>query len=132
MVLGFAGVILMLIAVVTASSSVFLSRRALDGAADSAALSAAGALDEAALYDGAAGNLPLDAGLARGAVTDYVRQARLAARFPAFRIVSVEVVGSTVTVTFRCTRRLPFTSLAGRYARGVPITARASAYAPLR
>lgn len=132
MVLGFLGVLVMLITVVTGASSVFLSRRSLDAATDSAALAAASALDEAALYDHTQGELPVDSVQAKRAVTDYVRAARLPARFTDFRVLSVVVDGSTVTVTFRCVRKLPFTALAGRYARGVPVTSQASAYAPLR
>lgn len=132
LIIGFVGVVVMLIAVVTSASSVYLARRSLAGAADGAALAAASALDEQQLYTGETDLLPLDSVHARTAVADYARAAALSSRFDDFRVDEVSVRDGVVTVVLRSTAHLPYVSLGGKYAAGVRLRAQASAQAPLR
>ncbi len=132
LIIGFVGVVVMLISVVTCASSIYLARRSLAGAADGAALAAASALDEAAVYSHDTDLLPLDEARAKAAVADYARAAALSRRFDDFAIDDVRVRDGVVTVTLRSTAHLPYVSLGGRYRAGVALRAQAVAQAPLR
>jgi hypothetical protein len=133
LIIGFTVIAALLITVVVNVSRVFLVQRGLGAAADGAAVSAAGAVDEAAVYTGGIGDgLPLDPGEARGRVADYAAAGGLADRFEGFRVDRVEVTGDRATVTFSSVVRLPFQALVpGRYRNGVPVTVTASARSPV-
>lgn len=76
LVLGFTAVLLLMVAVVVNVSTVILAKRALVSAADGAAVSAAQALDEQALYERGLGTrIPLDPGEVSQRVEAYEAQA---------------------------------------------------------
>jgi hypothetical protein len=81
-------------------ASLWVTRNTLDGIADGAALSAAQAVDTDAIYrDGLGSNLRLNENLARAKVNQYVDAANVRSQVKQFVVRSVEVSGSTVTVT---------------------------------
>lgn len=81
-------------------ASLWVTRNTLDGIADGAALSAAQAVDTDAIYrDGLGSNLRLNENLARAKVKQYVDAANVRSQVKQFVVRSVEVSGSTVTVT---------------------------------
>ena len=81
-------------------ASLWVTRNTLDGIADGAALSAAQAIDTDAIYrDGLGSNLRLNENLARAKVNQYVDAANVRSQVKQFVVRSVEVSGSTVTVT---------------------------------
>ena len=106
LVLGFAGILLTLVAVVVDVSAVVLAKRSVASAADGAAVSAAQALDLSAVYDDGLGDrIPLDVGEARARVTAYEGQLR--GQQPGLRLV-LRLEGRTAVVTGSRTVRLPF------------------------
>ncbi len=106
LVLGFAGILLTLVAVVADVSAVVLAKRSVASAADGAAVSAAQALDLDAVYDGELGTqLPLRAVEARARVADHEGLVR--AQQPGLRLV-LRLEGRTAVVTGSRTVRLPF------------------------
>ena len=106
LVLGFAGILLTLVAVVADVSAVVLAKRSVASAADGAAVSAAQALDLDAVHsEGLGAQLPLDTGLARARVAAYEGQVR--AQQPGLRLV-LRLEGRTAVVTGARTVRLPF------------------------
>lgn len=91
---------LMLATVSINVASLWVTRNTLDGIADGAALSAAQAVDTDAIYrDGLGSNLRLNENLARAKVNQYVDAANVRSQVKQFVVRSVEVSGSTVTVT---------------------------------
>ena len=106
LVIGFAGILLVLVAVVADVSAVVLAKRSVASAADGAAVSAAQALDLDAVYDQGLGEqLPLSTGDARARVAAYEAQAR--GQQPGLRLV-LRLEGRTAVVTGSRTVRLPF------------------------
>jgi uncharacterized membrane protein len=131
-ILGFAMIILLLLAVVVSGSRVFLGQRDLAAAADSAAASAAQAVSEPAVYGGVAGaELPIDPEAAQARVAEYVVLAGLVDHFDDFAVVAVTVTGTTVTVTFTARAPMPYGGLLNdEWDGGYPITATATAHSP--
>ncbi len=106
LVIGFAGILLTLVAVVVDVSAVVLAKRGVASAADGAAVSAAQALDLQAAYgQGLGAQLPLDVGEARARVAAYEAQVRGAQ--PGLRL-ALRLEGRTAVVTGSRTVRLPF------------------------
>ena len=106
LVIGFAGILLVLVAVVADVSAVVLAKRSVASAADGAAVSAAQALDLDAVYDEGLGEqLPLSTGDARARVAAYEAQTR--GQQPGLRLV-LRIEGRTAVVTGSRTVRLPF------------------------
>ena len=132
LLLGFAVLAVLLVAVVTDASALYLTRRSLAGAADGAALAAVQQLDREALYTGPPGEeIPLDPQAVLDAVRTYVATADLEDRFDDFEVVGVQTGDGSVTVTLQATRRLPFLGhLSGGTGEGVVIEATATARAP--
>jgi hypothetical protein len=129
--LGFAVVAVLLVAVVTDVSALYLTRRSLSGSADGAALAAVQELDREALYAGPPGDaVPLDPNAALDAVRVYSSTSRLGERFTDFDIVGVRTDSDSVTVTMHATRRLPFLGVLLGAGDGVDIEASATARAP--
>lgn len=127
LVLGFAGILVALVAVVVDVSAVVLAKRAVASAADGAALSAAQAADLDALYaQGLGDQVPLSLPEARRRVAAYEAQARGAQ--PGLAL-GVRVEGSTAVVTGTRTVALPL-RLPG--VAPVRVTAVARAQAPVR
>lgn len=132
MIVGFAMIVLLLLAVVVSASRVYLSQRDLVAAADAAAASAAQAVSEAAVYGGHDGpELPIDPAAAERRVGEYVALAALPARFDGFAVVSVVVQGTSVTVTFAARAPMPFGAmLSSDWVDGYPVRATATARSP--
>ena len=106
LVLGFAGILLTLVAVVVDVSAVVLAKRSVASAADGAAVSAAQALDLDAVHDAGLGTqIPLIVGDAQVRVAAYEEQARQQQR--GLRLV-LRLEGRTAVVTGSRTVRLPF------------------------
>lgn len=104
LVVGFALVLLVLVAVVVDSSAAYLRRQSLDTLADGAALRGAdlGAEGEEAYAGGVSGQrLRLTAAAVRGAVDAYLRETGARSRYPGLRIESVRVDGGRRTVEVR-------------------------------
>lgn len=136
LVLGFAVILLMLVALVTDASKIFLAQRSLSGAADAAAVAGANAVDESAVYTGQAGDaLPLTSRSVRDAVDGYVADAGLARpdRFNRFAVAAATTQdGVTATVRLTATVPLPFPKLLPRtWRRGYPLAVTAQARSPL-
>jgi hypothetical protein len=94
----------------------------------SAALGPGGATDAASAAGPAVDELPISSSGAQHAVADYVSRNGLAQRFEGFA-VAVTVDAGTARVTVELAARVPLV-LAGD-AGGIPITAEATATAPL-
>ncbi len=116
--LGMVAITVALIAVVTDVSSLWLSRRALNDAADAAALAAAQAVDLAAVYGGQTTHtsdgvdvLPLDRNQVSTRVLRYVKDVRLATVFSHFQVISVRSDGDSVVVVFKARSKPPFMSV---------------------
>lgn len=123
---GFVAMALLLIAVVTDASVLFLARRSLADTADGAADRAAQAVAAANVYRAAPTDpsLPLDPVAAMAAVDTYLAGA---GQSPDIHVVDVTSTDQTVSVTLGYTARPPFASFVGLAAGGVDITAQASA-----
>ena len=106
LVLGFAGLLLVLVAVVVDVSAVVLAKRGVASAADGAAVTAVQALDlEALRTSGLGSEVPLDAGEARARVATY--EGQVATGQPGLAL-DVRLEGRTAVVTGRRTVVLPF------------------------
>ena len=104
--LGFAGILLVVVAIVVNVSAVVLAKRGVASAADGAAVSAAQALDLATLYEqGLRGDIPLDASAAVDRVLAYEDAAQSGQ--PGLRL-QVRVEGTTAVVTGARTVTPPF------------------------
>lgn len=128
--IGFAVVIMLLIAVVVDASKLFLTRRALASVADGAAVSAAQDVDPAAVYASPAGEaLPLSPTRVSADVQAYVRRAGAETGLTDLRVVAVDVQGPDVTVTLSARSLLPLVGLVVGPTDGVliSVTARAQA-----
>ncbi len=126
LVLGFTGLLLLLVAVVANVSVVFLAKRGVASAADGAAISAAQALDVQALHDAGLGEqIPLSAEDARLRVAAYEGRAR--GQQPGLSL-GLRLEGRTAVVAGARRVRLPF-RLPG--ATEVEVSAEARARAPV-
>lgn len=128
LVLGLAGLLLVLVAVVADVSVVVLAKRSVASAADGAAVSGAQGLDQEAFYrQGAEAGVPLSAAAVADRVATY--EATAAAEQPGLQLSSdVEGTGTAVVTATRSVA-LPF---GGRLGVGpVEVTAQARARAPL-
>ena len=106
LVLGFAGILLVLVAVVVNVSAVVLAKRGVASAADGAAVSAAQSLDLDALYAGGLGaEIPLSLGEATSRVAEYEVRAR--GEQPGLQL-ALRLDGPTAVVTADRTVVLPF------------------------
>ncbi len=129
LVLGCAVLAMLLLAVVVDASKLFLTRRALSGVADAAALAGAQAVDLAAVYTGtsAAEVLPLDPAAVDDAITGYLAASGAAAGLQDLAVVSVDTGGGVVTVTLSARATLPLVTLATAQPDGVLLTVTARA-----
>ena len=127
LVIGFAVILLALVAVVVDASQTVLLRRSLSSLADGAALTAAQSLAEGALYSGqAAETLPLDPAGARSAVSAYLSQAGADVV-----LVEVTVADDTVSVALAARADLPLIGTVTQAFQGTTVTARATARSPI-
>ena len=124
LVLGMAALLLVLVGVVVDVSVAVLARRSVASAADGAAVSAAQALDQQALYDGGlAGGVPLSVDGVADRVAAY--EAVAAPGQPGLQLDGDVEGGVTAVVVARRTVRLPFTGFFGREPVEVLAVARA-------
>jgi hypothetical protein len=132
LVIGFAAILLVLVAVVVDASQVVLLRRSLASLADGAAIAAVQAASEPALYtDGPGTTLPLDPEGARAAVVDHLSRTD-AAQLAGLRLLSVDVGAGRVSVVLSAPAELPLVNAVTGGFDGTIVTARASATAPVR
>jgi hypothetical protein len=109
LIIGFAVVAIMMVAVVVDASAAFLRRGGLDSLADGAALAAADGIEGRQVYEGGLRkHAEIDPAVARQLVDDYLRATRAARRYPG---LSYEVDASTDRVMVRVAAplRLPIT-----------------------
>ncbi len=113
MIIGFAVVLLMLIAAVVDASAAYLQRQGLDSLADGAALAGAdaGASGEDVYTSGVdEERLRLFAETARAGVGDYLARSQAYADYPGLRFeVRVDAANRSVTVRLRAPLDLPLT-----------------------
>jgi len=111
MIIGFAFVLAMAIAVVVDASAAYLQRQGLDTVADGAALRGAdlGATGREVYTDGVSGQrLDLTTEAARAAVRDYLASSGAYAEYPGLSFsVDVDRAASRVTVRVRAPLELP-------------------------
>ncbi|ADB30804.1 hypothetical protein Kfla_1709 [Kribbella flavida DSM 17836] len=129
LIIGFTAIVLLMIAVVTDISKVFLVRRDLDATADGAVLAAANGL--AAIYGqtSAGSTAELDVEQARRLAAEYLDTVAASNRFDGLDW-SAEVTGTTVTVELTSTVDLPFQPPGWQGSAGIASTA--SAVVPIR
>lgn len=83
LIVGFAVVLLLMVAVVVDASAAYLRRQGLDSLADGAALAAADGVQGRQVYEGGLGERALiDPTVARAYVDDYLRAVGAARRYP--------------------------------------------------
>jgi uncharacterized membrane protein len=132
LVIGFAAMLVALVAVVVDASQVMLLRRSLSSLADGAALAGAQAASERAVYSEGVGEvLPIDPAAARVAVVDYLRSSG-ADDIDGLRLAAVAVEAGRVTVTLAAPAELALVNVVTASADGTMVTARASATSPIR
>jgi hypothetical protein len=132
LVIGFAAMLVALVAVVVDASQVMLLRRSLSSLADGAALAGAQAAAERVLYtDGVGQVLPIDPAAARAAVVDYLATSG-AGDIEGLRLAGVAVEAGRVTVTLAAPAELALVNVVTASADGTIVTARASATSPVR
>ncbi|MBI4939473.1 MAG: hypothetical protein HY830_01850 [Actinobacteria bacterium] len=157
LILGYAVVVLLLVTVVAAATSVHLTRHRLMGLADAAALDAADAIDTERFYTGGAGGggqtgggraagdsasrrteqttpdpVPLSDASVRASVSGYLAVAAPLQPFPAPQVGAGTGTpdGVTAQVTLTTTARIPLVSSVLRpWADGVRVTVTARARA---
>jgi hypothetical protein len=132
LIIAYAALALVLVTVVVGASAVHLERKRLLAVADAAALDAADAIDDGALYGHGAGpgGVPLTDASVRRSVGDYVSSVDAAARFHSFAVgvPTGTPDGRTAEVTLVATARIPLVSyVLADFADGIPlrVTARA-------
>lgn len=107
LVVGFALVVALLVAVVVDVSAAYLRRAAMNAAADSAALAATDGLQgDLAYRHGLGAELRIDVDAARRYVAEHLRLTGAAARFPGLAW-SVSAAGAEVVVRLRAPLELP-------------------------
>lgn len=127
LIIGFAVILLALVAVVVDASQAVLLRRTLASVADGAALAAAQSVAERPLYSGRANtSLPLDPAAARAAAVDYVASVGGDAR-----LLEVAVRADTVTVVVAAQADLALVGQVTQAFDGATVTATASARSAL-
>lgn len=127
LIIGFATILLALVAVVVDASQVVLLRRSLASVADGAALAGAQSLAVHPLYSGqAVGSLPIDPARAQQSVVSY-----LASSGMDLSLVDVAVDGDRVTVEVAARAHLPLVGIVTAAFDGTVVSARASARSPI-
>ncbi len=109
LVIGFAIVAIMMVAVVVDASAAYLRRAGLDSLADGAALAAADGVQGRQVYEGGLGErAEIDPVVARRYVADYLRETGAARRYPGLS-VTVEAGADRVVVHVAAPLDLPIT-----------------------
>jgi hypothetical protein len=108
LVIGFATVLVLLVAAVVDASAAYLQRQGLDNLADGAALHGADLGVTGVYHQGLGDRLLQQPGAVRTAVADYLRRARAQQHFPGLTArVSVDPAAGTVTVVLAAPADLP-------------------------
>lgn len=109
LVVGFAVVAIMMVAVVVDASAAYLRRSALDSLADGAALAAADGIRGDQVYEGGlTDRAQIDPGTARRYVADYLVATGASARYPGLRY-DVQATSEQVVVHVAAPLELPIT-----------------------
>lgn len=107
LIIGFAVVVALLVAVVVDASAAYLRRQGLNSAADAAALAATDGIQGEAVYtQGLGQRAEIDAAAARRHVADYFASSGIRRRFPGLDY-SVETTDNTVVVRIVTPMDLP-------------------------
>jgi len=107
LVIGFAFVVAVLVAVVVDASAAYLRRQGLDSVADAAALAATDGLQGDRVYTSGLGDhAEIDPAAARRYIEDYLRTTGATARYPGLAW-TVTSTGDTVVVRLSAPLRLP-------------------------
>lgn len=109
MIIGFAAILVLLIAVVVDASAAYLHRQGLDNLADGAALQGAD-LGSGGIYEHGIGDdrLLQESRAVHDAVADYLQRAGAGTKFPGVRsAVRVDAAAGTVTVVLTAPMDLP-------------------------
>jgi Flp pilus assembly protein TadG len=107
LIIGFAFVLALLVAVVVDASAAYLKRQGLNSVADAAALAATDGLQGDQVYTHGLGDrAEIDAATARQYVDDYFRTSGATARFPGLTY-TVDTTGTTVVVRVVAPMDLP-------------------------
>lgn len=107
LIVGFAAILVLLVAVVVDASAAFLQRQALESLADGAALAAADGVQGEAVYThGLGSTAQIDPVVAQRYVDAYLASSGAAAQFPGLRW-SVDPAGNSVTVHLSAPLDLP-------------------------
>lgn len=132
--LGYAVIAMLLVTVVVNLSRVFLAQRALDAAADEAAVAAVQNVRHDPYYGRGAGDeLPLAAAGARALAAEHLAESGASGSCDEFQLGAVESTATSVSVTVTCRVHIPFANLvATDYAGGVPIEGHATAHQRVR
>jgi hypothetical protein len=109
MIVGFAIVATMMLAVVVDASAAYLRRSGLDSLADGAALAAADGIEDRRVYEGGLGaRARIDPQVARRYVAEYLAATGATHRYPGLRY-RVETVADRVIVHVAAPLDLPIT-----------------------
>ena len=109
LIIGFAIVVVMMVAVVVDASAAYLRRQGLDSLADGAALAAADGVHGQQVYEGSlGGRARIDPDAARSYVADYLAALGAERRYPGITY-SVEANADSVVVRIRAPLDLPLT-----------------------
>jgi hypothetical protein len=109
LIIGFAIVVMLLVAVVVDASAAYLRRTGLDSLADGAALAAADGVQGRQVYEGGLGKrADIDPVVARRYVAEYLRDTGAARRYPGLRY-DVEAGADRVVVHVAAPLVLPIT-----------------------
>lgn len=108
LVVGLIPVLLGLVVVLTDLSVLYIHKRSLAAAADSAAIAGAQSVDLDAFYRGTATRLPLDCATSRRSVRRQVTTSKVDSRTPRIVVTGTSCDGTTVGVNLRSQVTLPF------------------------
>lgn len=110
LIVGFAVVLAMTVAVVVDASAAYLRRQGLNALADGAALAAADGVQGEQVYEGGLGaRAEIDAAVARARVAEYLARVGAAGSYPGLRY-AVVTGGDTVIVRVSAPLDLPLTA----------------------
>lgn len=108
LIVGFALVALLMVAVVVDASAAYLRRQGLDNLADGAALAAADGVQGRQVYEGGLGDRArIDPAVARAYVAAYLRAVTAGGRYPGLRY-RVDASADRVVVRVQAPLDLPF------------------------
>lgn len=126
LIIGFAVMLLLAVALVANASSAFLHRQELNSVADGAALHAADAGVAAALELGEDDRLGIDVGRASAAVVEYLNSVDASRRYPGLRHEVTVTADGAVLVRLRASVSMPLAVPGAPSSTAVTASARAA------